>query len=419
MAADLAALLPSWVTRGTSLGEQSTGLDLMSDFDAFDDFDDFGPDSGTESSDGQIVTIRAPEGTAPERMDRFLAQALSQDASAAELAALAEGREPPPLPVVSVDTASLPPLSRSRIKNLIMDGCLAELIDGQEQVLKDPSATLRPDVLYMLRLPPPVDATPKGENIALDVLFEDAHIIVLNKPAGMVVHPAPGQPDGTLVNALINHCGPSLTGIGGVMRPGIVHRLDKDTSGVMMAAKTDAAHHRLSEMFAAHDLDRRYHALVWGIDAERAGTVDEPLGRSDRDRKKQAVMPLGKKGKRAVTHWSVSRIFPPFGSLVECQLETGRTHQIRVHMAHIGHGVIGDPLYGKAPRAGQMPDNISRTALSQLRAFDRQALHAAHLGFAHPITGEALAFSADLPPDMAALLGVMEHAVAARAAGRR
>lgn len=393
----------------------------MSDFDAFDDFDDF----GTTGSDGpgaaQIVTIRAPHGTAPERMDRFLAQSLSPDASAAELAALAEGREPPPLPYVSLDPASLPPLSRSRIKNLIMDGCLAEIIDDQEQIIKDPSATMRPEMMYVLRVPPPVDATPQGEDIALDVLFEDEHIIVLNKPAGMVVHPAPGQPNGTLVNALINHCGPSLTGIGGVMRPGIVHRLDKDTSGVMMAAKTDAAHHRLSEMFAAHDLDRRYHALVWGIGAEREGVVDEPLGRSERDRKKQAVMPPGKRGKQgkdAITHWQVTRIFPPFGSLVECRLETGRTHQIRVHMAHIGHGVIGDPLYGRAPRAGQMPDTLSRTALSQLRAFNRQALHAAHLGFAHPITGAALAFSADMPADMAALLAVMDKTVAARAAGR-
>ena len=388
----------------------------MSNSDAFDDYDDF---DTPDSNGGDIVHVRAPAGTPGERLDRFLAQTLSPDASAAELAALAEGREPPALPYVSVDTASLPPLSRSRIKNLIMDGCLAEISGEQERVITDPSATMRPDVLYVLRLPPPVDATPKGENIALDVLYEDDHIIVLNKPAGMVVHPAPGQQTGTLVNALINHCGPSLTGIGGVMRPGIVHRLDKDTSGVMMAAKTDAAHHRLSDMFAAHDLDRRYHALVWGIGADREGMVEEPIGRSDRDRKKQAVMPLGRKGKHAITHWQVNRIFPPFGTLVECKLETGRTHQIRVHMAHIGHGVIGDPLYGKAPRAGQMPDNISRTALSQLRAFNRQALHAAHLGFAHPITGEALEFSAPVPEDMARLIEVMETTVAARATGKK
>ena len=379
------------------------------DFDDYDDFDN--PDGGTS-----LITITNPSGIKPERMDRFLAQAFSSDVSPAELAALAEGREVPPHPRLNVDIATLPPLSRSRLKNLIIEGNLSELVGNEERPMRDPSANARPDSVYMLRLPPPVDATPKGENIPIDVLFEDEHLIVLNKPAGMVVHPAPGQQTGTLVNALINHCGPSLTGIGGVMRPGIVHRLDKDTSGVMVAAKTDAAHHRLSDMFAAHDLDRRYNALVWGIGVDREGVVDEPLGRSNYDRKKQAVNP---RGRHAITHWRVERIFPPFGSLIECTLETGRTHQIRVHMAHIGHGVIGDPIYGKAPRAGQMPDTVARTALNQLRAFDRQALHAVHLGFAHPITGEAMAFDVPPPDDMADLLGLMEKAVAERASGVR
>jgi 23S rRNA pseudouridine1911/1915/1917 synthase len=217
------------------------------------------------------------------------------------------------------------------------------------------------------------------------------------------------------VNALIAHCGPSLTGIGGVMRPGIVHRLDKDTSGTMVVAKTDAAHHGLTGMFAAHDIDRRYHALVWGTSVERDGTIDEPIGRASYDRKRQAITT---KGRNAVTHWQLLRRFPPFGSHVECRLETGRTHQIRVHMAHINHGLIGDPLYGRAPRSGQMPDNLARTSLSQMRDFRRQALHAARLGFDHPITGEALHFETPLPDDMAGLLALMERTVSDRATGK-
>lgn len=339
----------------------------------------------THSHPTQSVTlsITAPAEAAAQRIDKFLAEHLDD-----------EGQS----------------LSRSRIKALILDKRLLE--DGR--TLADPSSTVKPLCHYALELPPPVDATPKAENIPLDVLYEDAHIIVLNKPAGMVVHPAPGSLTGTLVNALIAHCGDSLTGIGGVMRPGIVHRLDKDTSGVMMAAKTDGAHHTLTSMFAAHDLDRRYHALVWGTGVDRDGMVDAPLGRATHDRKKQAVNP---RGRHAITHWRVMRTLPPFGSLVECTLETGRTHQIRVHMAHIGHPVIGDPLYGRAPRAGQMPDTRARTGLSQMRAFGRQALHAVHLGFEHPITGEALAFTAPMPPDMAALQSLMEDTVAMRAKG--
>jgi 23S rRNA pseudouridine1911/1915/1917 synthase len=303
------------------------------------------------------------------------------------------------------------PLSRSRIKALILDGQLSE--DGR--TLTDPSAPVKPGASYALILPPPLDAVPKAENIALDILFEDAHLIVLNKPAGLVVHPAPGSLTGTLVNALIAHCGPSLTGIGGVMRPGIVHRLDKDTSGTMVVAKTDAAHHGLTGMFAAHDIDRRYQALVWGTSVERDGTIDQPIGRASYDRKRQAITT---KGRNAVTHWQLLRRFPPFGSHVECRLETGRTHQIRVHMAHINHGVIGDPLYGRAPRSGQMPDNLARTGLSQMRDFGRQALHAARLGFAHPITGEALHFETPLPDDMAGLIALMERTVSDRATGK-
>ncbi|MDC3234413.1 RluA family pseudouridine synthase [Candidatus Puniceispirillum sp.] len=303
------------------------------------------------------------------------------------------------------------PLSRSRVKALILAGQLSE--DGR--TLTDPSASVKPGSHYLLTLPPPINAVPKAENIALDILFEDKHLLVLNKPAGLVVHPAPGSLTGTLVNALIAHCGPSLTGIGGVMRPGIVHRLDKDTSGTMIVAKTDVAHFRLVEMFATHDLDRRYQALVWGTNIKGGGIIDQPIGRASYDRKRQTVTT---KGRDARTFWQILRQFPPFGSHIECRLETGRTHQIRVHLAHIGHGVIGDPLYGRAPRAAQMPDNFARNGLLQMRKFDRQALHAAYLGFSHPVTGEALSFETPLPTDMASLLALIESTVSARARGR-
>ena len=302
------------------------------------------------------------------------------------------------------------PLSRSRIKALILAGQLSE--DGC--TLTDPSASVKPGSHYLLTLPPPIDAVPKAENIALDILFEDKHLLVLNKPAGLVVHPAPGSLTGTLVNALIAHCGSSLTGIGGVTRPGIVHRLDKDTSGTMLVAKTDVAHLRLVEMFAARDLDRRYQAIVWGTSLQGKGVIDQPIGRASYDRKRQAVTT---KGKNAITFWQVLRQLPPFGSHLECRLETGRTHQVRVHLAHIGHGIIGDPLYGRAPRAAQMPDNIARVGLSEMRKFDRQALHAAYLGFSHPITGENLSFDTPLPADMSSLLALIEGTVLARARG--
>lgn len=303
------------------------------------------------------------------------------------------------------------PLSRSRIKALILNHQLSE----SGSILSDPAAPVKSGATYILTLPSPVDATPKGEDLPLNILFEDEHIIVINKPAGLVVHPAPGSLTGTLVNALIGHCGESLTGIGGVLRPGIVHRLDKDTSGVILAAKTEIAHANLTRMFAEHDLDRRYQALVWGTKIDSDGTVDEPIGRSKFERKKQAVT---SKGRKAITHWRRLRSFPPFATLLECQLETGRTHQIRVHMAHIGRPIIGDPLYGRAPRAGQMPDVAARTCLAELRSFRRQALHAAHIGFAHPVTGEALGFTSQLPEDIQTLIQIMDDAIATRANGK-
>ena len=330
------------------------------------------------------LTLQADADCGNGRIDRFLANAFCDDQK---------------------------PLSRSRIKALINDHQLSE----NGSTLSDPSAPVKSGATYILTLLPPVDATPKGEDLPLDILFEDDHIIAINKPVGLVVHPSPGSLTGTLVNALIAHCGESLTGIGGVLRPGIVHRLDKDTSGVMIAAKTAAAHANLTSMFAAHDLDRRYQALVWGNEIDRDGTVDAPLGRSNFDRKKQAVT---SKGRHAITHWHTLRSFPPFATLLECRLETGRTHQIRAHMAHIGRSIIGDPLYGRAPRAGQMPDVTARTCLAQLRSFGRQALHAAHLGFAHPVTGEALVFASKLPEDMQTLIKFMDDAIATRASGK-
>ena len=335
------------------------------------------------AQDKTQLTLQADANCGNDRIDRFLANALRDEQE---------------------------PLSRSRIKALILDQQLSE----NGSTVSDPSASVKSGATYILTLPPPVDATPIGEDLPLDILFEDDHIIAINKPVGLVVHPAPGSLTGTLVNALIAHCGESLTGIGGVLRPGIVHRLDKDTSGVMIAAKTSVAHANLTGMFAAHDLDRRYQALVWGTEIDRNGTVDAPLGRSNFDRKKHAVI---SKGRRAITHWHTLRSFPPFATLLECQLETGRTHQIRVHMAHIGRSIIGDPLYGRAQRAGQMPDVTARTCLAQLRSFGRQALHAAHLGFAHPVTGEALCFTSQLPDDMRILIQVMDDAIAARARG--
>ena len=332
------------------------------------------------SDDMQRLTITAPPEAAGERLDRFLAAGLEAPS----------------------------PLSRTRLKALILDGAVTE----NGAAVTDPSQSVRAEAEYALLLPPVREATPQAEDIPLDIMFEDDHIIVLNKPSGMVVHPGPGQPDGTLVNALIAHCGDSLTGIGGVMRPGIVHRLDKDTSGVMMAAKSDAAHQKLTEMFAAHDLDRHYLAITWGMPPETEGRIEGALGRSTRDRKKQAVVP---NGRYAATNWTVIRRLPPFASIVECRLETGRTHQIRVHMAHLGHGVIGDPMYGKPMRSGQMPDAVARDCLAEIRGFRRQALHAASLGFAHPVTGEALHFETPMPDDMAGLVAAIEAGIARRA----
>ena len=333
-----------------------------------------------EQSD-PLSLIATPEdgGT---RLDRFLAQASEID------------------------------LSRTRIKALIQDGHLT--CNGAR--VTDPSASVKSEAHYELTLPPVADPTPQPENIPLDIYFEDDHLIVLEKPAGMVVHPAPGSYDGTLVNALLYHCGESLSGIGGVARPGIVHRLDKDTSGVMMAAKTEKAHVKLSKLFAKHNLTRRYHTLVWGLPPERVGTIDAPIARSRHDRKKMAIL---ENGKEAITHYQTLRDLPPFAALLECTLETGRTHQIRVHLSAMGYGIIGDGVYGHPLRSTQMPDQASRDVLAGLRGFERQALHAAHLGFIHPITKEELAFDSPMPDDMTRLVQQIEAGIAKRAGSIR
>jgi 23S rRNA pseudouridine1911/1915/1917 synthase len=313
--------------------------------------------------------------------------------------------------------------SRSRVQALIRGGAVT--FGGVP--VADPGRKLKPGEAVEVRLPEPEVPEPRGEAIPLDILYEDDEVIVINKPAGLVVHPGAGNATGTLVNALIHHCGDSLSGIGGVKRPGIVHRLDKDTSGVMVVAKTDRAHRALSEAFADHgrsgELERAYVALVWGAPERNAGVVDAPLGRAA-DRVRRAVVPAGRGDARhAVTRYTVLERFgaatdpaksrvsgartaleakDALASLVECRLETGRTHQIRVHMAHIGHPVVGDPDYGRAFRtkANRLPEPLRSLA----KDFPRQALHAKLLAFWHPVTGEMMSFEAPLPADMEALV---------------
>jgi len=239
-------------------------------------------------------------------------------------------------------------------------------------------------------VPEPTPAHNAPQDIPLTIVFEDEYLLVVDKPAGLVVHPAAGNLDGTLVNALLHHCAGHLSGIGGVARPGIVHRIDKDTSGLLVVAKTDVAHEGLAKQFAAHSIDRRYLAIVSGIPQATHGSVDAPLARSAVNRKKIAIVD-GKRGKRAVTHWKRLELLRDT-ALVECRLETGRTHQVRVHMASIGHPLVGDPVYG---RSGKSIGKL----LKQL-AFQRQALHAAELGFTHPVTKHRLSFSSAMPPDM-------------------
>ena len=295
-------------------------------------------------------------------------------------------------------------LSRTRVKALIEDG--QATLDGL--VARDTSQKVRAGQAITLAVPAAADPLPRGEAIPLAIVHEDEHLVVVDKPAGLVVHPAPGHPGGTLVNALIGHCGASLSGIGGVRRPGIVHRLDKDTSGLLVVAKTDAAHRGLSALFADHgrtlSLRRSYRAFVWGKPERLFGAVDAPLGRHAVDRQRMAVV-SPEKGREAITHWRLDEAFGPPGaplaSLVTCNLETGRTHQIRVHMAHAGHPLLGDALYARGflSKGGL----LSADAQDALRHLGRQALHAAVLGFQHPVTGAVLEFESPLPDDLARL----------------
>ena len=302
-----------------------------------------------------------------------------------------------PEPAPRLDRAladAAPDLSRARIQALLGQGAISR--DGV--VVRDASSKATPGS-YRLIMPPVLAPEPVGEDMGLVVLHEDADLIVIDKPAGMSAHPAPGSPDGTLVNALIHHCGASLSGIGGVARPGIVHRLDKNTSGVMVAAKTDIAHRGLSKLFAAHDIDRVYIALTRGAPREPRGDIGGRIGRSPSDRKKMAILRSG--GREAVTHYQVTESYGPkdrpLAARIECRLETGRTHQIRVHLAHKGAPCLGDPAYGSGPPAAAVRAAIEASGLR------RQALHAARLGFRHPLTGEDLVFETPLPDDMSRL----------------
>ena len=302
-----------------------------------------------------------------------------------------------------------PELSRTRLQQMIAAGHVT--IDGR--VVLDSGAKLLAGMDILVARPEPAEAVPQPQAIPLDIVYEDQHLLVLDKPAGLVVHPAAGHADGTLVNALLAHCADSLSGIGGVRRPGIVHRLDKDTSGLMVVAKSDAAHHGLATIFADHgrsgSLVRDYLAFAWGVPDRKSGRIDVPLGRHAQHRDRIAVQRPGH-GRHAVTHWSCDRTFGDTAALLRCRLETGRTHQIRVHLASIGHPVLADPVYGtgfrtKAQRLGPR----ARTCVESL---GRQALHASVLGFDHPISGETMRFDSALPPDLAGLAAALNEAEA-------
>jgi 23S rRNA pseudouridine1911/1915/1917 synthase len=339
------------------------------------------PDS---EADAALKEFVASDDAAGERMDQWLASQLA------------------------------PELSRSRIQSLMREGAVT--VNGT--AVTEPKRKLSVGDRISINMPEPAPAEPQGEDIPLDILFEDDDLIVINKPAGLVVHPGAGNWTGTLVNALIHHCGDTLSGIGGVRRPGIVHRLDKDTSGVLVVAKNDKTHRVLSEAFADHgrtgDLERAYDALVWGCPPRPAGTIDTFLGRSTSDRTKQAVVNETREDARhAVTHFAVLERFgerqdaTAMASLVECRLETGRTHQIRVHMAHIGNPLIGDQEYGKAffTKANKLGDDLAPL----VKGFTRQALHARLLAFRHPSTDELMHFEAPHPEDMQELLSAFER----------
>ncbi len=291
---------------------------------------------------------------------------------------------------------ALPELTRSRLKTLIESGA----VRLGDRAATGPAGKVRDGEVYHVAVPPAAPAAPAAQDIPLRVVYEDEHLIVIDKPPGLVVHPAAGNPDRTLVNALLAHCGDGLPGIGGVQRPGIVHRLDKDTSGLMVAAKTESAQAGLAAQFAAHSLERAYRAVVWGHPTPRAGSLDGPIGRSPRNRKKMAV--VARNGKPARTDYRVERRLGRHAALIECRLRTGRTHQIRVHMSHAGHPLVGDPVYGRRPR-GLPPEPVAAE-----KRLGRQALHAYLIGFMHPVSGDKIRFETVLPYDIRELADILE-----------
>lgn len=331
--------------------------------------------SGTENSvDGTIRTAQADESHAGWRLDRFL-------------------------------TAALPEFSRARLQQLLAEGA----VSLATRKVKDANHRVKGGEIYQLLVPPARPTRPQGQDIPLTVVHEDKDLIVIDKPAGLVVHPAAGNPDGTLVNALIAHCGDSLIGIGGEARPGIVHRLDKETSGLLVAAKNERAMVSLARQFANHTIERAYHALVWGAPRVSSGTIESQIGRSQFDRKRMAVLRGG--GKLARTNYKVMEKFGPadrpFASLIECRLETGRTHQIRVHLTHLGHPLIGDPQYGRARQAPRAKTEAEEAAFTAATGFSRQALHAFILGFQHPSRHKNIRFESPWPEDFANLVAAL------------
>jgi 23S rRNA pseudouridine1911/1915/1917 synthase len=293
-------------------------------------------------------------------------------------------------------------MSRSRLRQLIDAGAVTR---GGETI-RDANHRVKPGETYVTLVPPPVPAAPLGQDIPLAVVYEDKDLIVIDKPAGLVVHPAAGNPDGTLVNALIAHCGESLSGVGGVARPGIVHRLDKDTSGLLIAAKNERAMKSLAKQFANHTIERAYHAVVWGSPRLGDGIIETQIGRNPFDRKRMGVLRAG--GKEARTRYRVIERFGsatrPFASLIECRLETGRTHQIRVHLTHLGHPLIGDASYGRSRQAPRAKTPDEEVAFAAAMNFSRQALHAYLLGFQHPSLHKTLRFESKWPADLSGLI---------------
>ncbi len=326
----------------------------------------------TQKDNATRAHVEASSHQAGQRIDRVLAEALTE-------------------------------LSRSRLKGLIADGHVTR----NGETVRQPALKVAAGDRFEVTVPAAIPATPQAQSIPLDILYEDAELIVIDKPAGLVVHPAPGNPDRTLVNALIAHCGDGLTGIGGVRRPGIVHRLDKDTSGVMVAAKTAAAHESLVAQFSARTVSRAYRALVWGRPVPPEGRIEGAIGRNPRNRKKMAVVARG--GKPAATRYRTMRVYgTDIASLIECRLETGRTHQIRVHLSHIGHAILGDPAYGRAAGQRRVLTARNAAAAEAVARFPRQALHAFNLGVVHPKTSQPIEFETEFPQDMAALVNNLE-----------